>query len=394
MESRANMTELAPDLTELIDIEDVRVAAERMMPDAYRDFVNNVGMDETLRGDLAAWGDLHLRPRALIDVSDVDTSVTVLGQRIAVPVITAPFIGSSFIDDEGEIATARGAVRADSITTLSMMGSRKPEQIGAVAAGRYWQQLYWVRDRGVLKDVVDRAVASGASALCLTVDLPVMPSFPRPMRNALRALDVEWSRDEHARYVPRDYGDRPFEALLPDSSVGWRDLEWLRALSDLPLILKGVIRPEDAVLARDHGADAVVVSNHAGQALRYSMPVARALPVVVDAVGGDIDVLADSGIRSGWDVLRALALGAKAVLIGRPVLWGLAVGGDEGVDRVFSVLKHELTEAMAFTGAPRIADIDDSVLEPSGTEPSSGHVAGISIARAAGSIVTTSNRKG
>ncbi|WP_426320765.1 alpha-hydroxy acid oxidase [Microbacterium sp. E-13] len=355
---------LRTDVEELFDVPEVRVAAERIMPEPYRDFVNNAGMEETLRGDVAAWGELNLRPRALVDVSNVDTSVTVLGQQIALPVITAPFIGSSFIDPEGEIASARGTAHAGSIMTLSMMGSRTPEQIGPESAGRYWQQLYWVRDRDVVEDMVARAVSAGASALCLTVDLPVMPSFPGRMRDAAQALGEHWGAGEHSMYVARDYRDRPFGATFPNPAVSWSDLEWLRGLSDLPLILKGIVRPEDAVRARDHGASAVVVSNHAGQGLRYSMPVAHALPAIVAAVGGDLEVLADSGIRSGFDVLRALALGAKAVLVGRPVLWGLAAGGAAGVERVYSILKDELAEAMAITGAPRIADIDEAVLAP------------------------------
>jgi isopentenyl diphosphate isomerase/L-lactate dehydrogenase-like FMN-dependent dehydrogenase len=363
--------DLTADLADLVEVEEFRTAAERVMPEAYRAFVNNVGMEETLRDDLAAWAGLHLRPRALTDVSDVDTSVTVLGQRISAPVITAPFVGSTFIHPEGEVATAQGAVAAGTITTLSMMGSRRPEQVGAVAAGRYWQQLYWVRDRNVVKDMVDRAVAAGASALCLTVDLPVLPAFPPRMRAAARALQTEWSTDEHAMYVLRDYRDKPFGALFANPAVTWTDLEWLRGLSDLPLILKGIIRPEDAVLARDHGAAAVIVSNHAGQGLRYSMPVAHALPAIVDAVGGDLEVLADSGIRTGWDVLRALALGARAVLIGRPTLWGLAVGGAEGVERVIRILRDELAEAMTITGAARVSDVDAAVLAPVSTR---GHV--------------------
>lgn len=364
--------ELTSDMAELVDIGEIRVAAERVMPEAYRDFVNNAGMGETLRGDLAAWGELHLRPRALVDVSEIDTATTILGQQIALPVITAPFVGSSFINPEGEIASARGTAHAGSIMTLSMMGSRTPEQIGPVAAGRYWQQLYWLRDREVVKDVVDRAVSAGASALCLTVDLPVMPSFPGRMRHAAQELGQHWAAGEHAMYVARDYRDRPFGATFPNPGVTWSELEWLRGLSDLPLILKGIIRPEDAVLARDHGAAAVIVSNHAGQGLRYSMPVAHALPAIVDAVGGDLEILADSGIRSGFDVLRALALGAKAVLVGRPVLWGLAAGGAEGVHRVFTILQDELAEAMAITGAPRIADIDQAVLAPARTSARHG----------------------
>ena len=361
-------TEPSPELADLGDLDEFRVAAQRVMPEAYRDFVNNVGMEETLHGDLAAWERILLRPRALVDVSEIDTSVKVFGQEISVPVITAPFVGSTFVHPEGEVATARGAAAAGTITTLSMTGSCGPEQVGAVAAGRYWQQLYWVRDRSIVEDVVDRAVAAGAAALCLTVDLPVMPAFSPPMRKASEALGQLWRTDTHAMYIARDYSDRPFGAAFPDPGVTWPDVEWLRSLSDLPLILKGVIRPEDAVLAREHGAAAVVVSNHAGQGLRSSEPVAHSLPSIVDAVGADLEVYADSGIRSGRDVLRALALGARAVLIGRPTIWGLAVGGAEGVERVFRILHDELAEAMALTGAPRIADIDRSVLSPRSVE--------------------------
>lgn len=352
----------APHLDELWDIGEFRVAAERLMPAAYKAFVNNAGMERTLEDDLCAWGGLHLRPRALVDVAEIDTAVTVLGERIAMPIITAPFVGSTFVHPDGEVATARGAKAAGTTSTLSMMGTRPPEDVGAASAGGYWQQLYGVRDRGVLRDVVARAVAAGASALCLTVDLPVMPSFPRPMREASQALFEHCQQGEHAMYVVRDYRDRPFGATFPDPGFTWSDLAWLKGLSGLPLILKGIIRPEDAVLARDHGAAAVIVSNHGGQGLRSSQPVAHALPGVVDAVGSDIEVYADSGIRSGADLLRALALGAKCVLIGRPTIWGLAAGGAAGVERVLRLLRAELAEVMAITGARRIGDIDRSVL--------------------------------
>ena len=350
------------DLNNLFDIEEVRLAAEKLMPENYKSFVNNVGMEETLRNDIAAWAELNLRPRALVDVRKIDTSVTVLGKKISHPIIAAPFVGSSFIHSSGEVATARAAVTSNTIMTLSMNGHRGPEPIGEVAAGSYWQQIYWVQDRSIVEDVVSRAVASGATALCLTVDLPVMPSFPRPMREAFFSLFEYWDKAEHKFYVNSDYSDRPFGATFPNPGVTWRDMEWLQGLSKLPLILKGVIREDDAVRARDHGVAGLIVSNHAGQGLRYSQPVAHALPAIVDAVGSDVEVFADSGIRTGFDALRALALGAKAVLVGRPVLWGLAAGGTEGVERVFEILRAELTEAMAITGAPTIAEIDRSVI--------------------------------
>lgn len=349
---------------EFMDIEEIRVAAEKVMPTNYKDYVNNKGMEETLDADLAAWRELFLRPRALIDVSNIDTTVSVLGKQIALPIITAPFIGSSFINPEGEVATARASAKVDTIMTLSMNGHRGPEPVGAATTGNYWQQIYWVRDRSIVADVVARAVASGASALCLTVDLPILPGFPRTMRENFFSLFPQFDTDDHRFYVNQDYSDRPQGSTFPNPGVTWKDLEWFKSLSDLPIILKGIIREDDAIRARDHGAAGVIVSNHAGQGLRYSQPVAHALPKIVQAVGSDIEVFADSGIRSGYDVLRALALGAKAVLVGRPVLWGLAAGGSAGVERVYEILKSELTDAMAITGAAKIADIDASVLAP------------------------------
>lgn len=351
---------VAPD--DLMDCAEFRAAAERIMPEAYRTFVNNTGMEETLEGDLGAWNSLHLRPRALVDVGAIDTAVTVLGRRLTMPIITAPFVGSTLVHPQGEVATAAGAHAAGTITTLSMNASRPPEAVGAAAQGNYWQQLYWVRDREVLADVIARAIAAGAAAMCLTVDLPVMPSFPRPMQEASQALFRQWSGTDHAMFALRDYAHKPFGATFPNSAVTWQDLEWLRSRFDVPLILKGIIRPDDAVRARDHGAAAVIVSNHGGQGLRHSQPVAHALPAIVAAVGRDIDVYADSGIRSGRDVLRALALGAKGVLVGRPIIWALAAGGAQGVERMLDLLQAELAEAMAITGARTIAEIDRDML--------------------------------
>lgn len=269
MESTAAVTDLA-------DLGTIRQAAEGVMPPAYRDFVNNADMERTLIDDIAAWSALRLRPRALVDVSHVDTSLTLLGQPVSMPIVTAPFIGSTLVHPDGEVATARGALAAGTITTLSMNGTRTPEQVGAVAAGRYWQQVYWVRDRDIVRDIVERAVASGASALCLTVDLPVMPAFAGRMKQAAAALNESWVSEEHGMYPIRDYRHKPFGSSFPDPSITWADLEWLQGLSDLPLILKGVIRPEDAVLARDHGAAAVVVSNHGTGA--PGLPACRARP--------------------------------------------------------------------------------------------------------------------
>lgn len=346
----------------LADVHEFQSAAEALMPDDFRNYVNNKGMEATLKGDLLAWRRLLLRTRALVDVSRRDTSTTVLGQRIALPVITAPFVGSMLVHPDGEVAVARGTDTAGTIMALSMMASRSPEMVGAEAPGRYWQQLYWPKDRTILKDIVERSVAAGASALCLTVDLPVAPHFPAGMRQAAQSVAKLLSAGERSMFLTRDYGDRLDFAAFSDPGVTWDDLAWLAGLSSLPILLKGIVRPEDAILARDHGASGVIVSNHGGQGLVDCLPAAEALPAVVEAVRGEIDVLVDGGIRHGSDILRALALGAQAVLVARPALWGLTVGGAEGVHQVLAALQNELEKVMALTGAACIADIDSSVL--------------------------------
>ncbi|MGC0239646.1 DUF6069 family protein [Arthrobacter sp. SD76] len=189
-----------------VTVDDYRAQAEEAMPDDYRLYVNNVDMEATLRGDLDAWQRLRVRPRALVDVSRRSTATTVLGQQIALPVISAPYVGSMLVHPDGEVAVARGCTAADTITTLSMMASRTPEEVGSVAAGRYWQQLYWPADRSILEDVVRRAFAAGASALCLTVDLPVSPWFPRAMRSAAESVSAQLGDGARAMFLARDYG--------------------------------------------------------------------------------------------------------------------------------------------------------------------------------------------
>jgi 4-hydroxymandelate oxidase len=264
---------------------------------------------------------------------------------------------------EGERATARGAGASGALFVVGMLAGERIEEIAADADGPLWLQLYWLRRRDVLADVVRRAGAAGYRALVLTVDAPRVGRRLRDVRNSftlpdrLRAVNIEAVTAANAYRAP---GTSVVEAQSReqfDPAVTWADLAWLRGLTDLPLVLKGVLTAEDAELALDHGVDAVVVSNHGGRQLDGAVPGIAALPEVAAAVDGRIPVLLDGGVRTGGDVAKALALGARAVLVGRPVLWGLAHSGAEGVATVLRILREGLEETMTLSGRPRPADL-------------------------------------
>ncbi|WP_413810795.1 alpha-hydroxy acid oxidase [Streptomyces sp. OE57] len=349
------------DLDHVYEVAEFQKLAEERMPDVVRSFVNCDGGGITLRQNVEAWQQWSLRNRALVDVSALDTATTVLGDPVALPVLIAPFCCSTFCHPDAELGLAVASARARTVFTLSMAATRTPEEIGS-AAGRFWMQLYWPKDRGVLKDVVHRAAAAGATALCLTVDLPVTPSFPPGMRRAAASLAPQSSTGEHASFVSRDYGQRFGVDTVIDPRISWKDLEWLAGLTSLPLVLKGVTTATDARLAAEHGAAGVIVSNHGGHGLDRSVATADVLSDVVEGADGRIEVFVDGGIRTGTDVLCALALGARAVLVGRPAMWGLTIGGADGATRVLTVLREELGVAMAVTGATRISEISPAIL--------------------------------
>jgi 4-hydroxymandelate oxidase len=341
------------EMTEVVELLELERLAVAGMPDAVRVVAEN----GTGVGNQAAWDRWALRPRALQDVGAIATSTTVLGQRIEVPVVVAPFALQALCHPEGEVATSRGSAGAGTIMTLSLATTRAPEEMEPGPSG-FWMNLQFLTDRGLMEEVVQRAAAAGATAICLTVDLPVAPWWPAAMRQALVSIQLEWTacffgrRAEHA-------GQRPnWDHRVIDASATWSDLEWLRGVSPLPVILKGIMTVEDARLAVDHGAAAVVVSNHGGHALVQSLPTADVLPEIAEAIDGRIEVLVDGGIRSGAHVLCALALGARAVLVGRPALWGLSVDGADGIRRVLELLRDELAVVMALTGTRSVGDID------------------------------------
>jgi 4-hydroxymandelate oxidase len=270
---------------------------------------------------------------------------------------------------EGECATVRGAGAAGALCVVSMLASRPLEEVAAGATGPLWMQLYWLRDRDKLAELAKRAEQAGYRALVLTVDAPRLAQRRRDLRNAF-VLDpdiapVNLTAADSALQHHREDGHSALAqhaAVAFDPSITWADLAWLRQITALPLVVKGLLTAEDARLALDHGVDAVVVSNHGGRQLDGAVPAIVALPEIVAAVAGRCPVLVDGSVRSGRDVFVALALGASAVLVGRPVLWGLAVAGADGVVDILTRLTDELAQVMALAGRPRLADIDRSAL--------------------------------
>jgi 4-hydroxymandelate oxidase len=319
-------------------------------------FAGGSGSESTLSDNTAAWARLRLRPRVLRDVSRVDTSTTLLGTPLASPVLVAPTAFHSLAHPEAELATARGTREAGSLLVLSSRSSRRIEDVAA-AAGPWWFQVYVFRDRVLTRDLVQRAAASGARALVLTADTPYVG---RKRTN----------RDDSALPLPeadflanlQGLTHRALAEQAPD--VTFDDISRLHADSGLPVLVKGVLRADDARECLRHGAAGLIVSNHGGRQLDGALATADALPEVVQACEGRVPVLVDGGVRTGRDVLCALALGARAVLLGRPVLWGLATAGADGVRQVLDSLREDTAHALALAGAPHLSAVGADLLAP------------------------------
>jgi 4-hydroxymandelate oxidase len=341
------------------------LARHRLSQMAY-DYVRSGGGDEiSMRENRVAFERLQLEPSVLVDVSEIDTRVNLFGSVFESPILLAPVAYHRLYHAEGEVGTARGASAAGAGFVISTFTTTEIDEIARNTRQPIWFQLYVQRDREFTKDMVQRAVASGCKAVCVTVDTPVLGNrygqlsfgLPKGMECVhLRGLELKSPVAGHKTQRGGIYD------VLFDPSFNWNDLEWLRSVAGVPVLLKGVLSAEDGRLAVSCGADGVIVSNHGGRNLDTVPATIDALPRVVDAVAGRIPVMLDSGIRRGTDVLMALALGAKAVFIGRPYVYGLAAGGAKGVERVILILRDELERAMALTGRRSIAEIDASVL--------------------------------
>jgi L-lactate dehydrogenase (cytochrome) len=369
----------------VVSVEDVRRASRRRLPRAVFDFIDGAADDEvTLRRNRWAFERVALMPRVLVDVHQVDLTTTLLGQRLAAPLVLAPTGLCGMATARGEIPAAGAALDAGIPFVASCMSSVTLEEIAREVPGGHWFQLYVWRDRELTRDLVERAAAEGYRALVVTVDTPVLGKRERDLRNGAtippritirNALDTlrrpRWllamARGPRVTFANvaaadpstglRPFALSPFVNTLFDAAVTWRDLEWLRGLWKGPLVVKGLMSAEDARLAAEHGADGVVVSNHGGRQLDGAPGTLDVLPEIADAVGGELEVMLDGGVRRGTDMAKALALGARACMIGRPYLYGLAVGRRRGVATVVDLLTAELRRAMALIGCARPSDL-------------------------------------
>jgi len=343
------------------------IARTRLEPAIWDYVAGGSGDEHTLNGNLRAWQQVELSPRSLVDVSDLDTSLEFLGLTLSHPIVVAPTARHAAYHPDGEHATIAGAARAEALYVQSSLGSTALQTIGAAAdiANAPWLfQLYVQRDRGFTQELVAAAVAAGAKALVLTFDTPCLGARDRDQRNQFGAIDgFSYPILANSTLIdePAPPHRRVFNPLLaPD--VTWDDLDWLIDISPIPVITKGHLRPDEAVRAAVAGVGAVIVSNHGGRNLDTVPATAAALPRIVDAIGGTVPVLVDGGIRRGTDIAKALCLGATAVLVGRPAIWGLAVGGAAGVTQVLEILRTELEMSMALLGAPTLADLEPGLL--------------------------------
>jgi 4-hydroxymandelate oxidase len=351
-----------------LNLHEYEAAARTVLPSAVYEFIAGGSGDEiTLRASRAAFGRWQLLPRVLRGHHETSTATSVLGQHVSLPVLVAPWAAHRLCHGQGECATARAAKAVGTIFTLATPSTTAMEEVAA-EAGPWWFQLYVFRDRGYTRELVARAVAAGASALVVTVDMPVFGRREADERN--RFSLPPGMAFVHMPKPLSTSGATPGSVVagtvnsIFDPALNWADLEWLASLSPLPVIAKGVLHSDDAVHAVDHGAQAVVVSNHGGRQLDSAVLALDALPRVADAVAGRAEVLVDGGVRRGTDVIKALALGARAVMIARPLAWGLAVDGEDGVCHVHHLLRTDLLRDLMLCGCPSPAEVQRALVVP------------------------------
>ena len=370
----------------LLNVADYARAARATLPKEVCDYYEGGALDEiTLHENTAGWERLKLYYHVLAGVGDRDTSTTVLGQKISMPIAIAPTAFHKLACAEGEIATAKAAKAAGTLFILSSLSNTAMEPVLAEAASARWFQLYIYKDRGITRELVERAELAGAEAIVLTVDAPGLGTRERDMRNRFtlpEGFTIENLAPLGKGNLPRAKDATGSNATSTGSNVtfgsglaayvrdnfksdlSFDDLDWLCGSTQLPVVVKGVCRGDDARRTAEHGAKALVVSNHGGRQLDTAPATCEVLPHIVDAAGDLCEIYVDGGIRRGSDVLKAIALGARAVFVGRPILWGLVVAGEQGALHVLNILRRELDEAMLLCGCTTLKDISRSLLMP------------------------------
>lgn len=349
---------------DFVNLAEIEAAAAERLPLAVLDYYRGGADDEvTLEANRRGFERLSLRFRVLRDVAERSLETRVLGKTVSMPVLVAPTALQRMAHPDGELATARAAAAAGTIMTVSTLATTSAEDVRRASDGRMWFQVYVYQDREATRELIARVEAAGYEALVLTVDTPILGRRERDVRNRFRlpeGVEIANLVPEGKQKLPHVHGASGLAvhaAYVLDPALSWRDVAWLRSISRLPVILKGIVRSDDAARAVQEGVAGIIVSNHGGRQLDTAIPSIEALPEVVEAAGDAAEVYVDGGIRRGTDVIKALALGARAVLLGRPVLWGLAVDGERGVARVLELLRDEIELAMALCGARNPGEI-------------------------------------
>lgn len=371
-------------------IEDLRLAHKRRVPKAFFDYADRGSYaEETLRANRSDFERIKFRQRVLKDVSSRDLSTTILGQKAALPLILAPIGLGGLQYANGEIHACRAAQKAGIPYTLSIMGICSMEDVAESVKAPFWFQINFLKDRGLIKSLINRAIAVNCSALVLTVDLQLLGQRHADIKNGM-TVPPRWSLSKFVDFARRPAwvssvmfskrrtfgnlaghngtGTEDIKSLAKwtasqfDSSFGWKDVAWVRSIWPRKLVIKGILDPDDAIEAAKIGADAIVVSNHGGRQLDGARSTIAVLPEVVEKVGSEIEVILDGGVRSGQDVVRALALGAKSCMIGRAYIYGLGAGGQRGVEKAIELIAKELEVTMGLCGVSRIRDVDRRVL--------------------------------
>ncbi len=350
-----------------LKLEDIApLAKANLDPMAWDYFAGGARDELTLHDNREAWQRIRLHYRVLRGVEERDLQASVVGQRAKLPVIVAPTAFHRLAHPEGELATARAAAEAGAIMTLSTLSTTDMETVCAVPNSRVWFQLYVYKDRGLTRALVERAEAAGAKALVVTVDAAIIGMRERDERNrfhlpaGIEARNLVGAGFEKVGPAGPGSGLVAYVKEWLDPALRWEDIDWLRSITRLPILVKGIVRADDARLAADWGAVGIVVSNHGGRQLDTAPATAEVLPAIADAVGDRASIIVDGGIRRGTDVVKAIAMGADAVMLGRPILWGLAWKGQAGVATVLDMMREELDEAMALCGC---ADLDSIGLD-------------------------------
>ena len=372
-------------------VSDLRRIAKRRLPGGVFDYIDGGAEDErALAANEAAFARTMFRPRVLRGVEKVDISTTLLGRPLDYPLVLAPTGFTRIADPQGELAVARAAARAGLPYSLSTMSTRSIEEVRSVSDGRLWFQVYAWRDRGLVKEMIQRAAASSYEALILTVDTAVLGRRERDVRRGFSlppsigpgtfidgALHPAWTlqflRSEPIRFanvVGRDVGDGGSPVTLSDyvnqqfdPALSWADVDWLRSVWDGPIVIKGIQTVDDAVLAADAGVEAIALSNHGGRQLDSAPAIFDLVAPVADAVGGRVEIICDGGVRRGSDIVKAVAAGANAAMAGRAYLYGLGAAGERGVDRVLEWFRADMTRTMSLIGAADVSELDPSLLE-------------------------------